>query len=394
MVNEPTGKASGTTPVPEMAQLAKLIMRMGPDIDLIARMSGQYKETIRYRYKEKILSRGLALHGRLNFQGLGLQRVTLKVRLGENYEQYAKELSVAMNKICYVTSLSSLMPEGSYLIEATVPRQYKAQFIELMNKVKDLGVFTSLESYSFDWFRNVQMRAEFYDFEHGVWEFNWNKPVEHGKDDHESGFAPFEFDKIDLLLMKELQMDATRSLSDIREAIKQKDGIDINYKTLAWHWIRHVQEKQMVRGYTLRWMGTKFDPKTAHIEHRPHRYIIVTVLVKGVNETERLALAGEMNKVPFIWSEAAGEDYYAQFAFPVEMVNDAFLFLKSAISPYGVRAEYHVVDQMNSVSFVISYSMFDGTEKKWTLNSGEILARFQSLIMKIGEGSGQSRNSQ
>ena len=64
-------RLSGNPPIPEMAQLAKLMMKMGPDIDRIARISGQYKETIRYRYKEKILGKGFALQARLNFEGLG-----------------------------------------------------------------------------------------------------------------------------------------------------------------------------------------------------------------------------------------------------------------------------------------------------------------------------------
>ncbi len=394
MVNEPTGKITGGQTIPEMAQLAKLIMKIGPDIDLIARLSGQYKETIRYRYKEKILSKGFALQARLNYQGLSLQKIIVKVRLGENYAPYAKELSIAMNKICYVTSLSSLMPEGTHLIQATVPKQFKEQFIELMTKVKDLGIFASLDFYTFDWFRNVPMRAEYYDFEHGMWDFNWNKPVEYGKEDNEPGIPPFECDKIDLLLMKELQIDATRPLSEIREAIKANDGTDINYKTLAWHWIKHVQEKQMIKGYSLRWMGTRYDTKTERLDHRPHRYIYVNVLVRRVNEAERLRLTAEMNKVPFIWSEAAGDDYFAQFAFPVEMVNDAFLFLRNAISMYGNRAECHLVDQMNAISFTISYNLYDGTERAWTFNTEEILSRFRSLIIKIGEGSGTGRSSQ
>src|SRR5271154_2141059 len=118
MVNEPTGKSSGTNTIPEMAQLAKLIMKMGPDIDRIARISGQYKETIRYRYKEKILGKGFSLQARLNFEGLGLKRIVMKVKVGEAYSTYAREIFMAMNQLCYVTSFTGLLPEGSYMIHA------------------------------------------------------------------------------------------------------------------------------------------------------------------------------------------------------------------------------------------------------------------------------------
>jgi hypothetical protein len=392
MVNEPTGRNVGVAPS-EMAQLAKLLMRLGADIDLIARTSGQYKETIRYRYKEKILGRGFALQARLNFQGLGMQRIVMKVKMGAAYASYTKELFMAMNKLCYVTSFSALMPEEFYLVHANVPKEFKDKFVEVMTKLRELGIFASIDFYSFDRFRNVPMRAEYYDFEHGLWEFDWGAPIEHPREGSEDGFEAFTFDKLDLLIMKELQADATRSLREICDAIRSNDGMDINYKTLAWHWTRHVQEKRMINGYALRWMGTRYDPVADAVKRKPHKYIFITTLVRRVNESERLALTAEMNKVPFIWSEAAGEDYYAQFAFPVETLNDAFSFLKTVMSRFGDRAEYHVIDQMNSLSFTLTYQLYDDVERRWTFNSEEALMRFQSLIMKIGESSGVGRNA-
>lgn len=393
MVKEPTGKGSGSLRVPEMARLAKLIMKMGPDIDLIARMSGQYKETIRYRYKEKILGKGFAIQAKLSFQGMGMVRVIMTVRVGEEYASYAKEVFTAMNKICYLTSFASLMPEGAYMIHATIPKEYRGRFVELMKQLKERGIFSSIDFCNFEWFRNVPMRAEYYNFEHGFWEFDWDKPVEHGKEDHELAYEPFKIDRVDLLIMKEMQVDSTRSLSDIREAIKTNDGIEINYKTLAWHWSRHVQEKRMISGYTLRWMGTRYDSVSEKTMHRQHRYVVVPILVRGVSDAERLRLMSEMNKVPFIWSEAAGEDYYAQFAFPVEMVNDAFTFLKGVLAGFGERASYHIVDQTNAVGFTLSHALFDEEKRQWRFEESEILMRFQNLMMKIREGSGSPRNS-
>jgi hypothetical protein len=390
MVNEPTGKNVGTA-LPEMAQLATLIMKMGPDIDRIARISGQYKETIRYRYKEKIIGRGFAVHARVNFEGLGLQRVVMKVTLNGAYSTYAKELFVAMNKLCYVVSYSQLLPDGNYMLQASVPKEHKQRFMDLMKKLKELGIFEAVEFYTFDWFRNVPMRAEFFDFDHGLWDFDWTRTVEPGKNDNPGPLESFTFDRLDLLILKELQIDATRSLSEIREAILANNEIDVNYKTLAWHWAKHVQEKRMVNGYVLRWMGTTYDSATERAKHRQHKYIMIPVFVRGVSDAERVALMAEMNKIPFLWCEAAGEDYHAQFAFPVEMVNDAFSFLKDALAGFGSRATYSVLDQTNSLSFTFSYNLFDDESRLWAFNGPELEARFESLVLKIREGSGQPR---
>ncbi len=391
MVHEPIGKSAGTA-LPEMAQLAKLLMKMGPDIDLIARISGQYKETIRYRYKEKILGKGFAIHARVNFEGLGMQRVIMKVSLSETYSRYAREMFLAMNKLCYLVSFNQLLPDGNYMVHASVPKEYSQGLMDLMNQLKELGVFESVEFFTFDWFSNTPMRAEFFDFDHGNWDYDWTKNVEPGKNEDPRQTERFAFDKIDLLILKELQADASRSLSEIRDSIKTNNGLDINYKTLAWHWARHVKEKGMINGYALRWMGTTYDSVADKAKHRQHRYIMIPVFVRGVSDAERVALIGEMNKLPFLWCEAAGKDYHAQLAFPVEMVNDAFEFLKEALGPFGPRASYSVLDQTNALSFTFSYGLFDDEKRMWTFNGPELTARFQNLILKIRESSGAARN--
>jgi len=391
MVKEPTGKNSGTA-LTEMAQLANLIMNMGPDIDLIARISGQYKETIRYRYKEKILGKGFAIHARVNYEGLGLQRVIMKVSLNETYSRYAREMFIAMNKLCYVISFNQLLPDSSYMVHASVPKEHKQGFIDLMKHLKELGIFDSLEFYTFDWFTNTPMRAEFFDFEHGNWDFDWTKTVGPGKDDEIRISEPFKFDKLDLLILKELQVDASRSLSEIRESIKANNGQDINYKTLAWHWSRHVKEKGMINGYALRWMGTTYDSVSDRAKHRQHKYIMIPVFVRGVSDAERISLIGAMNKLPFLWCEAGGKDYHAQLAFPVETVNDAFSFLKDALAPFGPRASYSVLDQTNALSFTFSYTLFDEETKAWAFSGPELMSRFENLIIKIRESSGLPRN--
>jgi hypothetical protein len=390
---EPPGKNTGSA-LPEMAQMARLIMKLGPDIDLIARISGQYKETIRYRYKEKILAKGFAIQARLNFEGLGMQRVVLKVSLDDSYARYAREIFLAMNKLCYVVSFNQLLPEGNYMLQASVPREYKQPFIDLMNRLKEIGIFRSVEFYTFDSFRNVPMRPEYFDFEHGDWDFDWNKTAEPAHEEDEA-MPPgrFTFDKLDLLILKELQADATRSLSEIRESIKSKNELDVNYKALAWHWTRHVQEKRMINGYVLRWMGTTFDSVNERVNHRQRKYIMIPVFVRGISDSERVELTGETRRIPFLWCEAAGEDYHAQFAFPVEMVNDAFTFLRDTLERFGSRASFSVFDQTNALSFTISYRMFDDDRREWTFEGPELVSKFEKLVGKIRESSGQSRSN-
>jgi DNA-binding Lrp family transcriptional regulator len=225
-----------------------------------------------------------------------------------------------------------------------------------------------------------------------VWDFDWSRKVEPNKNEVEQTPTEFTYDKVDLLILKELHADATRSISEIRDEIKNADGIDINYKTLAWHWIKHVQEKKMIKGYRLNWMGTRYDFAAEKAKQRQHKYVMISIFVKDVTRAELAGLRDDVNKVPFLWCEAMGDDYHAQFAFPVEMVNDAFSFLEIPISKFGDRASYHVMDQTNGLTFCISYNLFDTVEREWKMDVPDLISRFQNLVIKIA-GSSDSRRS-
>ena len=95
-----------------------------------------------------------------------------------------------------------------------------------------------------------------------------------------------------------------------------------------------------------------------------------------------------MNRIPFLWCEAVGDDYHAQFRVPVEMVNDAFSFLRDSLERFGQRATYSIFDQTNALSFTISYEMFDDSRRQWTFEGPELLDRFEKLAAKMKENSG------
>ena len=71
------------------AQLVKLISEIGPDIPEISRRLGQFKESVRYRYKEKVLEKGFGVQASLNHEKLGLRRVVLVMDLAPDYNTYA-----------------------------------------------------------------------------------------------------------------------------------------------------------------------------------------------------------------------------------------------------------------------------------------------------------------
>ena len=365
------------------AQLVQLLTQIGPDIPEISRRLGQFKESVRYRYKEKILNKGLAVQAAVDHEKLGLKRFIFVVDFAPQYKQYAQAILLAMNQLAYVTSFAKTLPDGFFVVNASVPKEYAESFSQFITQLSLKGLFSVVKMLPFDWFRNQPMRAEFHDFDTGRWDFDWSSTatVDHTRAAYEPS-RPTRFDYTDLLLIKELQVDANQSLMEISQKLK------INYKKLSWHYTSHVRKNHLIRSYRVNWMGTRYDYKIEKALHRKHRYLAVDLLVAGVGEYERMELMAKANRVPFLWSEACGENYFAEFAFPVDSLTEAFQYLENIMTPVRDRAMYYVMDITNALSFSICYQLYDQDQKKWAFNAPEIASRFDNLIMKIKEGSG------
>lgn len=369
------------------AQLVQLLTEIGPDIPEISRRLGQFKESVRYRYKEKILNRGFVVQATADQEGLGLKRMIVLADFTDEFRPYAATILTAMSKLCFVVSFEKTLPHGEYIVHASVAREHTASFAQFIGSMKTMGILSSAEIFDFDWHKNAPMKAEFYDFDSGRWDFDWSQPSL--RDFNAGNTMPSErtkFDPVDLLLISEFQSDANKSLKEIAAKL------DINYKKLAWHYQTHVLARNLINGYRINWMGTRYDEKAEKALQRQHRYFISVLMVRGVTPLEMMTLRQKLSQLPFLWSEAVGRDYFSEFAFPVDYVTEAYQYLEEAISSVRYKAELLAVDQTNALAFTIPYEMYDSASKRWVFNPQEATARFENLVLKIRE-SGSSRAS-
>src|SRR5438477_3870875 len=59
----------------ETARIVELLVRYGPNIEEIARATGIFRETVRYRCKKRIWERGLTVHAVLDYERLGMGKI-------------------------------------------------------------------------------------------------------------------------------------------------------------------------------------------------------------------------------------------------------------------------------------------------------------------------------
>lgn len=355
----------------------------------ISRRLGQFKESVRYRYKEKIVKAGFQVKADIDYGALGLTRVVMKARLSDQYANHAAELFDAMSDLCYIVAYAGTTPYGAYIVHGAVPSEFVAEFHRFMESLKSKGIFTEIELFDCAWFRVAPMRAECYNFDERLWDFDWsNPPPVDDKAARATNSERKRVDKVDLLLLKELWKDSDRSLIEIGRAIKKTNGIDINYKTLGWHYMHHVLANRLVRDYSITWHGIRYSFSREKLEKMgKHEYLGVSLIVRGTSEQEKMRLRSQLNRIPFLWSEASGEAYYSQLFFPLESVNEALEYLKRLLRPYGDRAEMFLLDLTEMRSFTIGHMLWDDG-RGWTFDAAETMPRLESCFVKIKNEAG------
>ncbi|MDA4134634.1 MAG: winged helix-turn-helix domain-containing protein [Thaumarchaeota archaeon] len=358
-------------------QLAKLITEVGPNISEIARRLGQYKESVRYRYKEKLLNKGFAVRVAVDHEKLGLRRVIMLMDFADGYRDVAELMLTIMSYEGYLVAFEKVLPDGRFLVHASVPDEKVEAYREFFGGLKEQGYFRSFEFYTFHWFRNAPMKTEMYDFDEGLWDFDWSTDAK--VDRQAASYMPSareKFDATDLKILKQLQMDGNRSLADMAETLK------INYKTLTWHYRKHIEERKLIKGYVINWMGTKFDYKADKALNKKHTYLAVSVLFSDLDQAKRIDVMSRLNQLPFIWSEAVGDRYEAELIFPIESITEGLQLLSEVISETKTSARYFIIDQRHALTFSLIPELYDESRQAWQFNEELLLRRFENLLQK------------
>ena len=109
----------------------------------------------------------------------------------------------------------------------------------------------------------------------------------------------------------------------------------------------------------------------------------VELLVSDVTESERMELMANINRLPFVWLEAGGQNYFAQIAFPMETMTEALGFIKEAIAPVRGRSSWYFMDQANALRFSLVPSLYDQEARRWKFDYEELLEKFDRLVLEI-----------
>ncbi len=92
----------------------------------------------------------------------------------DGYRDVAELMLTIMSYEGYLVAFEKVLPDGRFLVHASVPDEKVEAYREFFGGLKEQGYFRSFEFYTFHWFRNPPMKTEMYDFDEGLWDFDWS----------------------------------------------------------------------------------------------------------------------------------------------------------------------------------------------------------------------------
>ncbi len=371
----------------DRAAFAALLEKEGPSITAIAREMGVSPETARYWYKQILNRRKFALHAFFDEQELGLKRTVVLADLEDAYQPHARGIFEALHHYLGLTYYVRTLPSGTFINTYQVPKEHQGELLKTLDDLNAQGIFRKFEVMPMSWRRFVPMKARYYNFTKGVWDFDWASAVE-ATSDELSPFAPstpVKFDYDDLRIMERLQVDATRSIKSIATRLKMKYDVAFRHYT-------HILNRGMIAGYKIRWLESSVketvkgssDWREILIYHAQHKYQTGLVLLRNLKEAEQSSIIQKLSALPFLYNLNGGEgNIYFEIGMPYAYQLEVLHFLHKLLSPGRDSLTFLLSDATFALGTSIPIHLFDRETNAWTYRSKECSAAFENLLPKM-----------
>jgi DNA-binding Lrp family transcriptional regulator len=332
------------------ARIVDAIRSVGPrNVSLISRMTGAHVETIRYKIKKQFRKLGFKIHADVDFKKLGLTLHWATFHFSRTYYDAASAVLRTLNEIGYLTYFAKIVPQGHYVALFAIPSGKTQQYRGFLSHLRKSGVFADFTIDEVLVSRHKSMDPKFFNFQSGKWDVEWNRVKE------EAG-VPLQFDGkesqpvadyYDLLLIKELQLDA------LQHVVAAARKLKVNQKTFEYHYRAHVLKKKLIPSYIVRWMQ---DQEKTLV----HTVVLTRMTFRGLSQTEFSRVQRAVSKIPFLWAEEVLRDgtYITTLCIPGAELITTFSYLNGEVSDLQSKVEVGYIKPRESSLFTIPYNMF------------------------------------
>jgi DNA-binding Lrp family transcriptional regulator len=328
-------------------------------------------QTVLFRIK-KLYERGITIHGSVDLNKLKLGRIFVSFRLSPDLEKSKEDFFSSLNESSYLTYVARYQVERRFITEFSVPFGHFPQFKRLLRDLEGTGLIYDVQVDELAWRQPLMMRAEYYDNEHGEWDVDWSGLLDVPFHQFPSVSEPESFDKLDLLIIKELQLDVRQPLKSIARKIRA-EALEV-----FRHYHNHVLGKKLIQAFLLRWIGT---------EQSWSKHGIILVNLSFLNADAR-KVAPIVLKIPFVTSHSLSVDgklYMCQLAVPINQLTDTLRYLTDSNLPIENNEHvFHFIDWNFARSYVIPYPCY--TEEGWSFDATEAMANITRVLTNPQRG--------
>ena len=236
--------------------------KYGPrNMSLIARKLGIARHTLLFRIKRMKSHIFLRFHGCIYHTNLGLKKVLVLAEATSGYENLLLNALKANGYWIYVGRYYG-QHEGVFAVY-TIPKAHDQDFVRFLEEIKKLRIAKGFKLYWSTCFQEGHVTCKWFDFRRENWDFKWDEWVkEIPKQGTDLPFTlkdPKDFvnraDYIDIMILKELEKDATISFTDLAEVVGTTP------QNVKYHFVNHVIKYKMLEGYQV--FTFPFDPKNS-----------------------------------------------------------------------------------------------------------------------------------
>jgi len=335
-----------------ISRIVEAIKQVGPrNSCAISRITGIPDNTVRYKIHNQLVQKGITVQTSVDYGKMGLTTNWVNMDFAKEYKKTAPLVLRVLSKSGYLTFFGRLLPQNSFATVIRIPREALKSYLSFLEKIVQAGV---LDSYRVDpvlWIRHLSMNPRYFDFEKKEWNVDWEEveksPVEIQQQEVAEGGA-FYVDKIDVLLLKEMQIDCLRSLTDIGKKLHVKP------KTLRYHFREHIEKRRLISRYVVRWFGS--PPLEAR-----KSILYLTAEIREPSPEVLWQAQNVFHRLPFTWLDAVStcQDLYtAQAVLPISSYTETVEYLARNSDGFEKKLKLCLVDQTCTCNYTLPYELF------------------------------------
>jgi len=357
---------------PTNAKIIEGLGRQGPrNVFSLAKSIGLPPTTVAFRLKKLIKEGYLTVRTNLDYSRLGLSKAVLIAEATHGREDKLQRAIESIDYWTYITRCYGRF-SGFYALFA-FPAQHRDELEEYMDEITRTG---AMSRYLFSWTTNLcEVVPDFgwFDFERKSWNFPWKQWIEEVLSASEEPplslsepvAYPILVDETDVLLLKELEKDASAKFANLSKVAK------ITPQGVRYRYYKHIAKRNLIADYQI-----------AHLPYPLQVSDLCSFVIDFVSEAALAKFANTLRNKPFTitYGKMLEKNSLLFHTYTPKMEFSNFMESLNHLSEKDVIKSYFYVtlDLLAFKRQTMSYEFFK--ENKWTYNSQEKLEKLRKIL--------------